>query len=294
MESLYQENDPLFRKVLDVWRQPRGRIGPMRFKAPVINASGRDDTALANGILNGFATYCSACAAWLNVEVEALTVRQLRSCMNIIKLSVCGDDSLGKIPYCSEERMVDFRLHFNKQIEKFGFVAKLQTSPNILQAVYLGMRPYPTEKGWFWGKTIGRASYKMGWVMLKDGRDPMAHLTGIADMHTLCSAHVPVLSDLAKKIVELREGARRTPVYMDPNRPWEWTYQAGVEYSEVTLAAVAEVYSSRNTGGCPVDWEREVTVDDVKSLIREIQGVNRLPAIIDHWLWKHMVFADDL
>lgn len=294
MESLYDRSDPLFRTVLDAWRAPRGRIGPVRFKAPVINASGRDDTALANGVLNGFATYISACASWLRKEVEDMSVGDLRSCYGSIRLSVCGDDSLGRIPLCSEERMVEFRDHFNRQITKFGFVAKLQTSTNILQAVYLGMRPYPTEKGWFWGKTIGRASYKMGWVMLKEGRDPMAHMTGIADLHVQCSSHVPVLGDLAKKIVELRQGARRTPVELDSNKPWEWTYKSGVRYSRITLQAVADVYSARSTPGCPVEWEREVTVEDVEDLIREINGIERLPAVVDHWLWKHMVYADDL
>jgi hypothetical protein len=156
------------------------------------------------------------------------------------------------------------------------------------------MRPYPTRSGWFWGKTIGRATYKMGWMLYQQGRDPMAHVTGIADMHILCSSHVPVLSDLAKKIVELRQGARRTPQVMDPEKPWEWTYKAGVAYDDLTLEAVARVYGRRGTAGFPCDYEREVTVHDVQDLISEIQKVERLPCVVDHWLWKHMVFADDL
>lgn len=294
VESLYDTTDPMFRKVLDAWRRPRGRFGPLKYQAPVCNASGRDDTALANALLNGFATYLSVCSAWLRVPVEELTVGQVQGCMTEIRLSVCGDDSLGWLPLCSEERMAEFRRDFNVNIMKFGFIAKLCTSTQVDDCVYLGMRPYPTKQGWFWGKTIGRASYKMGWLLEQQGRDPMAHVTGIADMHVLCSSHVPVLSDLAKKIVELRQGARRTPQLMDPEKPWEWTYKAGVAYDDLTLEAVARVYSRRDTEGNPCEFEREVTVHDVRDLIKEIGKVERLPCVIDHWLWKHMVFSDDL
>jgi hypothetical protein len=95
-------------------------------------------------------------------------------------------------------------------LKLFGFVPKLFTSDRLEDCVYLGMRPYPTKSGWLWGKTIGRATYKLGWVTIKGDQDLMALMTGIADMHALCSRHVPVLSDIARKIVELRRGAKRT------------------------------------------------------------------------------------
>lgn len=294
MEGFYRDiDDPLFWTVMRAWRRPKGSIGPFKYNGPTINASGRDDTALVNGVLNGFATFLSATAAYLSKDVLELTRADVHVGMKEIKLSVCGDDSLGAVPWMPEARMAMFRTLFNQSIEKFGFVAKLCTSDTLEDAVYLAMRPYPTKKGWFWGKTIGRASYKMGWVMNRD-QDVMAHVTGIADAHVLCSSHVPVLSDLAEKIVELRQGAKRTPVQMDANRPWEWAFQSGVKYDELTLASVARAYSTRDTPGNPRDWERDVSVQDVKDLIGEIKKIERLPAVIDHWLWKHMVYADDL
>jgi len=294
VEALYPKDDPLFSKVLDAWRKPKGRFGPFKYEGPIMNASGRDDTALANAVLNGFATYLSAAAAFLDVELDDLTVELLAKCRNTLLLSVCGDDSLGAIPMCSEQKMADFRRKFNGNIVKFGFIAKLCTSPNPEEAVYLGCRPYPTDKGWFWGKTIGRATYKLGWVMHEQGRDPMAHMTGIADMHVLCSSHVPVLSDIAKKVVQLRAKQRRTPVVLDPDRPWEWTYQSGVGYSRLTLESVARAYSRAPTAGNPGDFQREVTIEDVEDLIKEINNVQSLPCVIDHWLWKHMIYLDDL
>lgn len=280
IESLYKSDNPLFWRVLDAWRAPKGRIGPLRYKAPVMNASGRDDTALANGILNGFATFVSVTAAYLCKRVGDVTLEDLRLMRTKCLLSVCGDDSIGKLPLMAEEEHQRFRKAMAENIAEFGFEAKLETSHRLIDAVYLGMRPYPTTTGWYWGKTIGRAAYKMGWATDPAKRDLLAHITGLADMHVKCSSHVPVLADLAKRIQELREGAKRTPVRHDPNRPWEWTLASGAGYDEVTLRAVAEVYA--------------VTTADIKSLITAIRGVERLPAVLDHWLLRHMIAVDDL
>lgn len=290
MERLYSRagiEDCDFWQVLKAWKRPEGRIGPMRYRARVMNASGRDDTALANGILNGFATYLSVSAAYLGKPLLELTVADLREIRSVIALSVCGDDSLGCLPPMPAERLSAITREVRTNIAMFGFEAKLECSTRIHDAVYLGMRPYPTKSGWFWGKTIGRSTYKMGWKTLSGGvlsADPMAHITGVADMHTLCSRHVPVLGDIARKVVELRCGAKRTPVNLDPNKPWEWTFQAGVDYDEVTLQHVAEVYSTHTL----------VTTDDIRSLLEQIKNVNSLPCILDHWVWRRMVEADDL
>lgn len=283
-----------FWKVMNAWQKPKGRIGPMRYKANVMNASGRDDTALANGILNGVATFLSVAAAYLEKELQDLTVEDVRQVRSVIRLSVCGDDSLGVMPALPEARVEQFRQQVKQNISHFGFECKMFCSNKLSDAVYLGMRPYPTKKGWFWGKTIGRATYKMGWVLLQGGRDVMAHITGIADMHVLCSSHVPVLADLARKIVELRSGAKRTPVYLDPNRPWEWTYKAGVPYDDLTLQAVADAYTVKPSLSGPHEIDQDVTVEDVKSLIETIEGIQALPCVVDHWLWRRMVLADDL
>lgn len=281
MEALYGNQERDFRQVLEMWRAPRGTIGPFRYQAPVMNASGRDDTALANAVLNGFATYMSATAAILKkpvLEVSTQDIKLARA--SGLLLSVCGDDSLGKIPLRTREEEEDFIRRMNENIAHFGFEAKLETSRRLADAVYLGQRPYPTRSGWFWGKTIGRACYKMGWVTDPNSRDVMAHITGLAHMHLKCSSHVPVLSDMARRIADLREGAKRTEPRHDPNRPWEWTLPTGAGYDEVTLQAVAEVY------GC--------TVSDVQGLCKQISELERIPAVIDHWLLKLMICKDDL
>lgn len=298
MEGLYRAagvEDPLFYQVMEVWRQPKGMIGSFKYQAAIMNASGRDDTALANGVLNGFASYLSAVAAWLEVPLLSLTVQMLNAVKGLIRLSVCGDDSLGTIPLCSSDRLTRFCKDMSDNIAMFGFEAKLCASTKLYDAVYLGMRPYPTKEGWYWGKTIGRATYKMGWVLLEGERDVMAHITGVADMHVLCSQHVPVLGDIARKIIALRGGAKRTPVVLNENKPWEWTYKSGVSYDSVTLTAVADMYTARTTPTNPMKLhDVGVQVKDVLGLLAAIEKVERLPCVLDHWLWKHMIWVDDL
>lgn len=282
MEFLYRRagiGDFAFWQVMRHWRRPRGKIGPFRYEGPVMNCSGRDDTALANGVLNGVCLFLSITAAYLNKPLRLLTVEDVRSMKGLLVLSVCGDDSVGGIPLVSVDREKQITADVISNIEKFGFDAKFFMSRNLLDCVYLGQRPYPVGGRWYWGKTIGRATYKMGWVLDK-GQDLRAHMKGLAEMHSLCGSHVPILADLAKRVLELTGGAKRTPVKLDPDRPWEWPFKSGVPYDDSTLAAVAQVY--------------DCTVADIRSLIALIQQIDRLPCVVDHWLWRKMILIDDL
>lgn len=286
VESFYDRTDADFRQVLDWWRAPVGTCGPFKYRGFIMNASGRDDTALANAVLNGFATTLSAAAAYHGVALGDLSLEQLREFRAKSILSVCGDDSLGVFPKLSRGRLAEFQERFNANIAAFGFVAKLQVMDSLQDVLYLGMRPYWVSGRWTWGKTIGRATYKMGWVLEPHKRDVMAHVTGVADMHLLCSLHVPVLSDLAAKIVELRQGAKRTPVVKDPNRPWEWTQQGSLPYDRETLSVTAEVYTKLSG--------TLVTVADFEDLIAQIRKISSLPCVLDHWLWRLIVASDEL
>jgi len=245
-----------------------------------MNASGRDDTALANAVLNGVATMLSVCAAYHGCSLDELTEAKVLSTLANVRLGVCGDDSLGMLPRWDAARLLAFKAAVAANIREFGFNAKLETSTRIEECVFLGMRPYPVGGQWYWGKTIGRATYKMGWSLQPQLRDVMAHITGIADMHVKCSSHVPILADLALKICELRQGAKRTPVCADKAKPWEWTLESGVAYDDSTLQCVATLYG--------------VTVADVRELIGAIHRVERLPAVIDSGLWRRIISMDEL
>lgn len=303
MEGLYWRagvESPDFWKAMTAWRRPHGKIGPFRYAARVMNASGRDDTALANGVLNGFASYLSACAAFLRIPLTTLTPEMVLSCFDEVRISVCGDDSLGRLPMMSDAEIKDFSRAMKENIGCFGFEAKLDYSDRVHDAVYLGARPYPTREGWVWGKTIGRAVYKMGWVEEKAGRDPSAVMYGIADMHRRCSAAVPVLSDLAEKICQLNHGQRITHVIADQNKPWEWHVEGGAGYDDATLEYVAQTYSHRNRPLCSIQraCEFEVTAEDLRGLIGHIRSIEALPCVIGTTpyadLLRHIIWVDDL
>jgi hypothetical protein len=237
-------------------------------------------------MLNGFATFLSFAAAWWDVELFSLTEQQVKEFSAIVKLSVCGDDSLCRLPHREEAWRAAFADRVRANIRKFGFEAKLKYSEHLMDAVYLGSRPYPTRSGWFWGRTIGRAAYKMGWVREPEHKDLMAHITGIADMHSLCSNHVPILSDMAAVIKRLRQGAKRTPVVADVNRPWEWTFSGGVPYDDLTLLGCVDCYS-RQSG-------KILTLEDFSSLRECIHKVERLPCVIYHPLMELILSVDEM
>lgn len=287
--------NPDFWKVLAVWERPEGRIGPFRYKGPTMNASGRDDTSLLNGLLNGFVAYTSACAAFLNKDLEDLTVEDVQKCVGLIRMSVAGDDSLGRMPLLPPEALEAFRARMAANIARYGFDAKLKASNKLYDAVYLGMRPYPTQSGWFWGKTIGRAVYKAATVIRDHPtQDHFAKHLGIMDMHVLCSSHVPILSDIAKRVVALSSGRKRTPVRLNPDRPWEWTQKSGVDYDDVTLTAVADIYSACNSTANPLDChDIQTAKDEILGLIREIREVPTLPYVLDSWVLRRLVFLDE-
>jgi len=294
MESLYGWHGEIFAEVMKAWRAPRGTCGPFIYKGPVMNASGRDDTALANAVLNGFATYLSVTAAWFSISVRNVTVAHIRAMRAIFRLGVCGDDSLAKLPRVDAARQAQLRAAIAANLAEFGFEAKICSSEDILDVVFLGMRPYCTRSGKLWGRTIGRAAYKFGWCIKAEERDVMAWVTGVADAVVHTCTHVPVLYDMARRVSQLRDGAKRTEHHADPNKPWQEISGDGVPYDDLTLEGVARAYSRHSTPGFEVSAARMVTVKDLWGLIGEIRTIERIPCVIDHWLLRHMVAFDEL
>lgn len=135
----------------------------------------------------------------------------------------------------------------------------------------------------------------MGYVINRPQCDALAHITGIADMHVLTSSHVPVLSDLAAKICELRQSAKRTPVARDPEKPWLWTYQSNLPYDELTLEGVVHAYNYRaSTVRDTTGQACQLTVSELRGLIEEIHKIDTLPFILRNPVWQRLIWADDL
>lgn len=289
MEALYHTmcDDPDCQTILKWWRRPQGFIGPFKYKLDrTVNASGRDDTALMNGILNGIATTLSFAAAFHRVDLLELTVQQVKEFLPYMDLSVCGDDSLAALPPLVGEQRAQFADAVERNIRMFGFEAKMAVHDDICDATYLGKMAHPTTKGWFWGPTPGRCSYKWPYIKRPEGRDVMADLTGIAEMHAQCSSVSPIMYELARKVLQLRQGAKVNRQQLDPERPWEWSYVSGVKYDQLTVEALAARYT-RKSGS-------EVSASDIWRLIEKIRGVQQLPCVLDDHTWRLLIATDDL
>lgn len=301
VESLYsQHKDDLdFQRVLAAWRIPCGIIGDLKYRGRPMNASGRDDTALANAILNGFAMVCSVAAAWFEIDLFELTPGHIVRISCDLQLSVCGDDALGFLPYRGPEHALAFVQRAKANLLRFGFNAKMFCSNRFEDAVYLAHRPLPVDGRYYWTKTLGRCLYKLGW---QTGvvRDPAATFMGIVDMHNTCSRHVPILSDICKTWAEQRTGAKVNKFVVDPNCPWQSMGVCGPDhYSEDTINALARAYS---VGRCNTRSDLEfpdtfVSAQDVRSCIRHVVEVvgqsGGRPCVLDHWLLAHMVAVDE-
>lgn len=302
IESLYTPllSDPVrgddFRRVLEAWRTPSGYLGNMKYTGRVMNASGRDDTAFANALLNGIAMLLSVTAAWCQVPLMEVKATHVWLTMDDLLLSVVGDDALGFLPPVSAERESGFRLAAVDALKQFGLSAKFFTSTRFEDAVYLGHRPILVDGEWYWSRTLGRCLYKLGYA-IGTSSHPLAHFAGIADMHTVCSSHTPVLSDICRLWLKAHPGCKITRPEPDPNKPWEQMGQFGPDhYSDDTLECLARAYTGFDGREdlSHIDGHSVVTADDFRQLISWLESVDwTVPCVLDHWLLRRMVWVDE-
>lgn len=289
VEGLYRRlgffTDPLFGKVMDAWRSPKGRMTGLgwlvEYHAYVMNASGRDDTALANALLNGAVMFISLAGIYCGKETVDLTKEDLLRTMQVARVSVCGDDSLVLVDYLPMPVQV-FREALSARLGEFGFDAagdKMKVSEDPFQMVYLAMRPYPSQGKWFFAKTIARALWKFGWRFDFQSGSQTAWMAGNCVQVLKTQAIVPILSDVAQRYLDLH-GAQ--PISLrppDPNRPWQW----GVETPKYDDAIVQ--YIARGYG---------VYECEVRALLARIREIHQFPWVLDHPVLDVMLSSDEL
>lgn len=302
VEHLYRvyATDVDFQRVLDAWRVPSGTLGDLIYQGQCMNASGRDDTALANAILNGFAMLLSVAAAWFDVDLFSLTPAHVEIIKNDLLLSVCGDDALGALPWRSLQFAEAFCARAKANISRFGFKAKFFCSDRLEDCVYLGHRPLPVAGRWYWSRTIGRCLFKLGWQCRIKG-DPQAHMRGIMLMHSVVSAHTPILADIAKAWIAARPKAKVNAYKPDPDKPWELLGDNGPGYyDESTICALARAYSLRKDSlrGDLDLCDVHVTPDQIKACITSCVNTVRLsggaPCAEGSELLRHMCAVDEM
>lgn len=288
IESIYRrvlvDTHPDFWIILKKWRRPVGSAisrkesVSIKFEAGTCNASGRDDTALANAILNGIATALSLAAALAGVELEALEYEHVYRASEALSISIVGDDSLVA---CVTD-LKPFQSAYEANIRRFGMIVKAEIYDTVHDVTFLGQAPYTNSRGeWAWGPTIGRRLYKAGWKAERGGNYP-AWLHGVAGQNALYK-NVPLLSDWAEVTLKLMKGQKRTEVAFDENRPWVGRDTTTFEYDQTTLDWVAFRY--RKVG---------VSVPMILRDIKVLRSIERLPAVAHLESVQLMLSVDEL
>lgn len=302
VEHFYRQyaGDKDFQKVLRAWRAPKGTLGNLRYRGRTMNASGRDDTALANALLNGTAMYLSVTAAWYRIEVTEVELKHVQGISDVLLLSVCGDDALGFLPLLELPEMKQFCETVRKNLALFGFKSKFYASLQFEDCVYLGHRPVRVGGEWYWARTIGRCLYKLGWQLEPRG-DPRAHFAGICQMHDICSGHVPIISDICRTWLKVSQGCKVNSWKPDPDKPWEEMGRTAPKcYDYDTLESIARAYSVGNTslredleGFEPRVLHPQDILDAIHHCVEVVGSSGGRPCVLDHWVLRHMVLVDE-
>lgn len=276
---------PEFWELLRKWRKPEskkkkvkekdGTFTWIKYFADFCLASGRDDTALANALLNGLVLALSFAAALRGCKPSELVAADLLFAQRFVSISVVGDDSL----VCCRFRVSRYMSRISENIASFGLQAKVFCSTNLYDVTYLGAMPYPVAGRYYWGPTVGRRLYKAFWQS-----EPIGNLAmwtkGVA-IQLATYKHVPILSDIAQRIVDL------LPKYSHSTTTDEYEVWTSVKdrpkYDESTLHWMAARYSTRG-----------LTVPQIGADIRRISAISRLPAVVELPAAEIMVMLDDL
>lgn len=193
------------------WERPRGRLsGGIKYNSGPMNASGRDDTAVMNALINGLCIFFSILSYYYQVpmhHVDRITDDDISYISQRIHIAVLGDDSLVRI----DDSLLrgdyeEFKTAMAQNVAQWGIEAKPQMEKEFRRAVFLGNRPYPCDcdgkPAVLWGPTIGRRLYKMCSSSELQPR-PAEWLYSVLDATYRTSGHVPILRDTCVRIMKL-------------------------------------------------------------------------------------------
>jgi hypothetical protein len=284
-----------FAQVMRHWRAPRGKVHVkwesfthlIRFFAIAMNASGRDDTALANVILNAFAMYLSLVAVHCDCEVADVTPAMVVHCMSELQLAVVGDDSLAALPRVTRSgRLWAVAGHdVATNVALFGFTSKSVVTTRIHDAIFLGNRPYRVNSEWVWGPTLGRRLYKHH-CCIHTHANPVAWLHGIVKMESEHLGFIPILGAMARRARELLRGSKVTAWKADPYSGLDWKARKIARHPDrETYLECATAYT---------DETGTLTVEEILDLERIIGEVTSLPIILSHPALDRVCLHDEM
>lgn len=284
-ESLYASwglDTPELSRVLAAWRQPTGRTcRGGRYRAQVMNGSGRDDTSMLNVLLNGSAQYWAWSITLLGHPPCDAVADELAWLDTVLRIAVMGDDSLTVVPALDYRGRPWVEATYTAALECLGFEVKLLTSTNAWEVVYLGCRPYPVEGGLAWGPTLGRRLYKHHSMVWPSKADPYAWLKGVVRAEAGLYSFVPFLAPIAERCLVVLQHHTETPVVAND---WKWVEhrRAHTPAAQPELAAkmLTRVYG--------------ITPGQYADFLVRLEAVTTLPWRLDCEAIDRVLEVDDL
>lgn len=198
-------NHPMIKHIFDGWMRPCGRFrSNLLVSGPVMNASGRSDTALMNALVNGIVQMASYAMAEQGVtRPKDLNYERTMQMLDLIKIGVLGDDSL-----TFYREFPDIGTNVGDNVARFGFEArdmKVHRTPE--KAVFLAMRPYPVIdnttgcRTTIWGPTMRKLN-KVG-ISVDVQENPYEWLYQATIANLVTSYHVPFLKEVTIRQLDL-------------------------------------------------------------------------------------------
>lgn len=285
LEGIYRrvlgaQADDLFWEVLGIWRCPHGKAKCKKenrslwYKAEYCNASGRDDTGLANALFNGLALSLSIAAALAGKKVADLVEEDLLRARELTNIAVVGDDSL----VCCSYDVKPIEGAIVENLESFGLCVKAQSSYDLVDVTFLGCMPYLVAGQLYWGPTFGRRMFKAFWQ-----RDHSMHLAawtrGVAEQMRMFQC-VPVMCEIAEKVVQLLDKQLVTEV-ADPNKPFQTRAEPTPRWDASTVDWLCRRYK----------W---LTPQAIYRDLDVVDSIVRLPAVMRSEFFDIAAAADDL
>jgi len=247
--------------------------------APVMNASGRDDTALMNALVNGCVQVTLFAELIAGLPCDRIPGNMIPGLLKQFRIIVLGDDSLTVAPDTLSTKDIADKVAY------YGLEAKPLVKYDPLTIVFLGQRPYLCNGpyGWAFAKTIGRTIYKHHWKLQYDQDvDAQAWLRGIIISERQTCGFVPILSELNEKADEHLHTIKITPKGYDKYQDWqspvaerEETYTATLRQREETLMRVYAIHPGQ-----------------YRDFRRCLEAVKALPCLFDHHVIDMVVKAD--
>lgn len=246
--------------------------------------SGDPNTSCGNSYLNALVHlyFCmrvvSRATKGYPDELSACTEDQLKFLASRVDMILMGDDNVFVIHYPDPNGRLDCRAQAAEILDdvksfmtSLGFKAKPVWREYLNDVTFCSARFWHTAEGRVLAPKIGRISCKMGFSVQKR-ENAAAHAKGVALGLKRGAGFLPVVGDIINRTLKLTERVDATVV--KPYFECEATHKS----TDGTLAMFQRIYG--------------LTEADLLDFHNVLESIDRLPAIVDHYVLKRVAEVD--